>query len=221
MADLFDPNPAQRDPQDTEAFRLGASRIRSLKQTLQNLLALVFVDTAPTFASDTLPSSLLTTASLGSGINKDGSTPPKLQAKVDATTIDFDGSGNIRIKPKAVLVSSLQSIAATGATDVTVAHGLPSIPSLVRWVYVCQSTELGYAVNDEVDIDVANMTVVEGGTFYGYRPTTSQDATNVYITIPDGTIFFATRHNSGGVAPTFGQAITRSKWKLKAYAWTI
>lgn len=224
MADLFDVNPGARDPQDAEAIKMGAQRIRTLKTTLQTLLSQIFADNTGTFGSATVPGTVL---------------------KVDGTTINTNGSSQLQIKPL-LFTSALQTIHADGgATDLTVAHGLAVMPCFIRCVYIPQVTgtgqgvgavDLGYALLDEVEILCANITIDQSGignpfqgyvtsggtvTFYGYRPTISADATNVYVTIPDGKIFMASKHNSAGVAPTFGVQINKANWKLKVYARTL
>jgi hypothetical protein len=237
MADLFDVNPAARDPQNSEPIKNGAYRIRTLKDTLQQMLTRIFLDNTPTFNTDQVPSSLLAASSLGDGLAKPNSSAP-VQVNYDGVSLSVDSS-----TPKKLIVntkvSSLLTIANSGATSVYFAHGFgsgTSIPSLVRWVYVCQTAELGYSVGDEVEVDSANIVIAQSGignpyqgyvttggtvSFYGYRPTRHADGTNCYITIPDGTIYLATKQNSGGVAPTYGLAITRGNWKLKAYAWAF
>ena len=60
----------------------------------------------------------------------------------------------------------------------TLAHGLGSVPSLVRVGVICTGAENGYLVNDIIwDL---NVYFAEGGNgTYGY--TTSANATNIYI----------------------------------------
>lgn len=70
-------------------------------------------------------------------------------------------------------VSAEQTI--TAGTNVTLAHGLSGVPAIVRVVLRCKTAELGYLVNEEVDMTFQY-------TFGGGQVQTSSDATNVYIT---------------------------------------
>lgn len=240
MSDLFDPNPSLRDPQDGEAIRLGAGRLRTLKSILQTLLANIFVDASGSnFSTDALPSSLLKASQLGNGLSKaNGSSP--VQVNYDGITLNVDGSSPPKLQVR-TFVSSLQVIGSP--TDLTLAHGLGVIPSFIRAVYIPQATgnsqsasgtmDLGYSLLDEVDVLSSNMTVDQSGisnpfegyqtsggtvTFYGYRPCVSADATNVYLTIPNAHIFLTSKHNSAGTSPTFGVEIAKANWQLKVYA---
>lgn len=60
MATIFD----NTIPADSEAFRLGASRIRDMKTTLQTLLSKIFGDTAGTWLTNAIPGTILVNASV-------------------------------------------------------------------------------------------------------------------------------------------------------------
>lgn len=228
MSDLFDVDPTHRVPQDTEAFTLGASRIRSLKDALQALLTTIFATESPVaFQQDTVPSSLLAgfanSALLGSGLSKASGSSP-IQVNFDALTLNVDASSPPKLQIKPLLqTSSQQAIVANGApTKLTFAHGFAAAPPFIRAVYIPQVTgtgqgaasiDLGFSTASEIDVFSGIITADQTGignpfegyqtsggtvTFFGYRPTFWADATNVYLNIPDGHIFLMTASATAG-----------------------
>jgi len=97
------------------------------------------------------------------------------------------------------------------------AHGLGAIPKLVRGVLICSTGELGYSINDEVDIDALYKGVAAGDD--QGRPIFAVIADNVNITVAcddhaGGTLLLTAQKTPGAAA-----AITRANWKVKVYAW--
>lgn len=86
------------------------------------------------------------------------------------------------------------------------AHGLPGKPQLVRWVLVCQTAELGYVSNDEVD--VASL-YDAGGTKPAF--TWGADATNVWLI--EGNKPAVYKKDASGAS-----AMTLADWDAKCYA---
>ncbi len=107
--------------------------------------------------------------------------------------------------------STLQVISNTNPTILSVAHGLPAVPSFVRWVLVNQSIDLDYAPGDEVDC--SNVVGLTGATTIAGAYTQVTNATSALLifscansqAIPDKTL--------GGCTH-----LDVTKWKAKCYA---
>lgn len=106
--------------------------------------------------------------------------------------------------------SSQQTI--TGGGLLTLAHSLGVAPKLISAYLVCQTAELGYAVNDQVEVSlVVNSTAGNtraNGVYF--------DATNVYVRFFNGGGVFTIANKTTGNTST----ITDANWKLvvRAYA---
>ncbi len=105
-----------------------------------------------------------------------------------------------------VKFASAEQAIAAGITSV--AHGLAGLPQIVRWVLVCKTIDVGYAVGDEVDIfQSAKQAAHDQNNFMG-----GADVTNVFLL---ATVTTFTLLNKGTGA--YGDA-TAANWKAKAYA---
>lgn len=93
-------------------------------------------------------------------------------------------------------------------------HGLGGVPHDVQAVWVCQESDLGYAVGDEVD--------VSGGQAYVFGPAPDyevllrppnlyKNSTVVGVSIGDGLFLIAKN------APAFISATIDTKWRLRFY----
>lgn len=97
------------------------------------------------------------------------------------------------------------------------AHGLGAIPSFVRCVLVCESAELDYSVNDEVDISGLSQNTPEQHPTYtfGANDTTLFCAIQNYPDTPGplGSPLQMYHRATASIS-----TITNSKWALKMYA---
>lgn len=96
---------------------------------------------------------------------------------------------------------------------VTLAHSLGDQPRFVRWVLVCTTTDLGYAVDDEVDLWAADQNSPQGRPAFN----TVANATNLICqqaSLDSDTILLLRRDGSVGDSA----AITPGSWRLKVYA---
>jgi hypothetical protein len=110
-------------------------------------------------------------------------------------------------------VSALYNVPATTG-NVTLSHGFTSVvPSVVRWVLVCTTAELGYSVNDELSIESAIAS--DAGP---YLP-----AFAVYANTSNLILKVTYNYFSGGVpkilnATSTGYSLmTLANWRLKVY----
>lgn len=115
------------------------------------------------------------------------------------TGISHDGFGRY--------MSSNQALPGAGSA-VTLAHGLGSLPRSVRWVMVCTTSNLGYAIGDEVEVHAFEDSGVHRP---GFSP--GADATNVFIVQANASI--QVMNKSDG---SYGTNITAGSWRLKVYA---
>lgn len=100
------------------------------------------------------------------------------------------------------------TLAAGGMIDT--AHGLGLTPGFVRAVLVCQTTDAGYSVLDEVDLASAGNNTGNNTFFPAFSYGANQ--TNVFATL-NTTSFWLPNKSSGATA-----AVTPARWKLKIYA---
>jgi hypothetical protein len=94
---------------------------------------------------------------------------------------------------------------ATGLA-VNVAHGLGGVPQQVHAVMVCKTSDLAWAVGDEVSASGFNISNANPAISWG------ANATNVFVSVESTTL--GIRRKDTGV----GATITTSSWKLKVYA---
>lgn len=108
--------------------------------------------------------------------------------------------------------SANQTVPTVDTNVVSVAHGLGGVPQDVRWVLVCTSGELNYAVGDEVLLQSAGCTAATDVTT---RVPETADATNLKV----GAYLWATNPlRLADKVSGVNTAITTTSWKLKAYA---
>lgn len=116
-----------------------------------------------------------------------------------------------------LFTSGLYSVNSGKLADV--AHGFSNAPVFVRWVMVCQASDAGYAIGDEVD--VAAFVDVSYQFVSGINVATSPVAeafswgankTNVFISCID-TSSMRVDSKTGGQT-----SVTPNNWKLKCYA---
>ena len=97
-------------------------------------------------------------------------------------------------------------------TTYTATHQLGLTPRQFKWVLVCGTADLGYAVGDEVD--ATSLT-----TSTGLYSVISQgaDATTAFLITPYGTYPQAILFHK--TAYTVAAVITPGSWKMRCYAW--
>lgn len=158
------------------------------------------------------PSDIVHTAA----VNKAGNGSKIIQVKADAS--DYQMQTIAQLMAQATFTQGAIALVAAQETDV--AHGLGATPTFVGVTFVCISTELGYAVGDEVDSSCFycrssnsnNEQIVPAVSF-------GKSATNVFLTQ------VATAWTTGLSNPTVNHkttgtptAITLAKWNLKITA---
>ena len=120
---------------------------------------------------------------------------------------DFEGL-NTYLGVKSFVSAEITVPAATGTTYAP--HALGQIPKTLRWVLRCKTTELGYAVGDEVDALSAIATTTLDVSAYSVSAT----STSVAITTRSVYAGIDILNISTGVQAT----LTNANWKLVAYA---
>jgi len=97
-------------------------------------------------------------------------------------------------------------------TTYTATHQLGLTPRQFKWVLVCGTADLGYAVGDEVDATSLTTSV-------GLYSVISQgaDATTAFLITPYGTVPQAILFHK--TAYTIAAVITPGSWKMRCYAW--
>lgn len=112
------------------------------------------------------------------------------------------GSGNLRIGSAITRFESSEQTTPSTTGLITVAHGGPRAPDIIRVVYRCKTAEHGFAVGDEVDVrkDVAD-TAREVQIY--------SNATNVYYQYIGSGTPPAVRTTSNTTA-----ALTASSWRV-------
>jgi hypothetical protein len=93
-------------------------------------------------------------------------------------------------------------------TTFTFAHGLGSIPKQYEVYIVCTSTDLGYAVGDELDVSSTPNYTRSGVGEYVHA--TYADATNVGLIVGNSAGFYAVNKSTRGEG-----TVTVSKWKVR------
>jgi len=101
--------------------------------------------------------------------------------------------------------SALQSVSMT-PTVVTLAHGLGAIPSLVTLALVNSTAELGYSINDEIQVPNSMVSTNQNYSL-------SADATNIYFAQRQVNFAIVNRDASAITA------ITAANWRHKIRAW--
>lgn len=106
--------------------------------------------------------------------------------------------------------STAQTINTSGAQDISVAHGLGSIPLVVQAVLRCSTGEFGYAANDEIQINHL------GANGLSNFINVYSDATDVHVLIQNCATLFA----NDATTPGTGRTLTPANWRIvvRAYA---
>jgi archaellum component FlaG (FlaF/FlaG flagellin family) len=91
------------------------------------------------------------------------------------------------------------------------AHGLGVKPKLIAAALICQTAELGYSINDEVEISTGQQDSLANTRGLSVVP----DATNLNIRYGSQTTTFSLVRKDTGVAA----AATNANWKLVMRAW--
>lgn len=106
--------------------------------------------------------------------------------------------------------SAEQSI--TEAGSLVLAHSLSNAPPLIRVHLICKIAELGYSINDEVAMDIGQMS---SSTTEDYGLSLVPDATNINVRYGLSSRVFLLIHKTTGVATI----ITKANWRLVIKAW--
>lgn len=130
---------------------------------------------------------------------------------------DFYGLGYVALFPELIFGDMLAELAAhdlaqfesalialTASEVVTEAHGLGAFPKRVWAVLQCQSTELGFAAQEEIPI--GQVTTTAGVPVLNV----SSDATNVYVIKGSGAPAICQRSATAGAVT----GIDISKWRV-------
>lgn len=144
----------------------------------------------------------------GSGDNVEGVASLGLGLSTRMSLI-FDGTHAwYRNITPAKISEYYESAEITVATAVSVSHGLSGTPTLMQAVLRCKTTDLGYAVGDEVD-------VVVGGDAAGENIVAVwSNSTTLGLSVRVTTINI--EQKAGGLSPA---QITAANWKFVLRAW--
>lgn len=107
-------------------------------------------------------------------------------------------------------ISTNINLLAHNSFTIAVPHGLSNAPTVLRWVMVCTTAELGYSVGDEVDLS----TVSDNGSGTGHW-NVGANATNVFVVARNNNNIQLYNFTTQGT----GTTITLGNWKLKCYAY--
>lgn len=91
----------------------------------------------------------------------------------------------------------------------TLAHGLAAAPRMVSYRLRCTSSDAGYAVNDEIIVDLNSTTTTTVRT-----STARVDGTNIYIRFSSAASVFTAGNKGTGA----GTALNNASWKLRVEA---
>jgi hypothetical protein len=91
-------------------------------------------------------------------------------------------------------------------TVLTIAHGLGAKPKHIYCVFKCLSTEGGYAVGDEVYVDMMNISNSRGAMY-------AANATNIYVLINNSTV------NMLNLSTLAAFNVTPANWAIVARGW--
>ena len=101
----------------------------------------------------------------------------------------------------------------TSGGQLTIAHGLGVVPSLVQARLICNTAELGYAVNDEA---MAPLTAQSDSAVDNMGLSVVVDATNVVIRL--GSLVTTSIHILNKTTGA-NSAATNANWKLVVRVW--
>lgn len=117
--------------------------------------------------------------------------------------IDYDAIKNIPIFFTKEYVSPEQVVTAGGT--ITLTHGLGVKPKLVEAVIICKTAEAGYAVGDEVTVEIEATTI-------SYNFSVGRSATTLRCVC--GSSGLVAINTSGSVS-----TLTSANWRLVVRAW--
>ncbi len=142
-------------------------------------------------------------------LQESGATVLDLGAIADGQILKRSGT-TITSQAPPIFTKSFESAeqAIVTNTSTAVAHGLGAVPKLTQLLLRCKTTDLGYAVGDEVPI----LGIMVENNSGGYGTSISADATN--ITISSGTDQSILTKNGAAYG-----AITHANWKYVVRAW--
>lgn len=115
----------------------------------------------------------------------------------------------ITTPPNIPFESGAQVITSAGA--LTLAHGLGVIPKLVGLHLKCLTAEYGYAIGDELFVNVGAGKVKTDEVAMSIVP----DATNLNIRFPNDVTVFSSCNKATGVP----ERLTNANWELHVRAW--
>ena len=153
---------------------------------------------------------------IAGGLKVTNATYTYYRTNADSSVTTVTQSGPVLVD--APFVSGLSNVYTTNF-NVLVAHGLGQTPQRSHWVLVCQTTELGYPVGAEVDIEGVGQTSFQRAIATGYN------ATNAWL-FAGGSGWYLMPYNATGAGSSLsaqqalGSANNQiSNWKLKVYVW--
>lgn len=107
-------------------------------------------------------------------------------------------------------VSTNVNITAHNGFTLSLPHGLSNAPTVLRWVLVCTTAELGYSVGDELDLSTVGDSG-SGSVHWNY----GANSTNAFIVARNNNNIQLYNFTTQGT----GSTITLSSWKFKCYAY--
>lgn len=129
--------------------------------------------------------------------------------------LKHDGSNWVKQTPTINIFSPVAINSGTvvavlgGATVYTQAHGLGAKPTFVRAVFRCDTAELGYSINDEIELWCVRNSATNNNS-----SSVTSDATNIVVTFVTAAANEIPNKGTGAFA-----AMTEASWSLKVYAW--
>lgn len=124
---------------------------------------------------------------------------------IDGTIALADIAANAILE--SVVTATNNAMPAAGST-VSIAHGLTGVPHSVRTVLVCGTSDLGYAVGDEVDVSNMSRSTDKSNGFQVYT-----DSSNVNIIRPSADTPMLLNKTTGAIS-----SITPGSWSFRVYA---
>lgn len=142
-----------------------------------------------------------------------------LRANAGNTAVEFAAFPVILVKSSFTSSNTAIPAIAPNPGNTVIAHGLASIPLVVRPVWVCTTAEAGYVLNQEINYE--SLELGAGGSPAQYAPvcTYTVDATNITINWAGngGAWLIAPLLYTAGTGANGFKQLTVANWALKFY----
>lgn len=128
---------------------------------------------------------------------------------LESTDLPTTQAVNNQIDAKLIFTESFESAeqVLTTPSEVSVAHGLSSIPKLIQVVLICKISQAGYAVGDEIDLSSVDDTSGNVSATSGFNSTDLFTAISSHLRVRNKT--------SSTTTPT----LTDANWRIIFRAW--